>query len=81
MIDCYLDDVAADVRVEEQGVGFSVAISPHGAKPKPYTCLRIESRASGCPADESRGTDSRLLSLNLLSVRIEYAATEEFSGA
>jgi hypothetical protein len=80
MIDCYLDDIAADVRVEE-GDGFFVAISPPGSKPQPYTRLRIESRASGCPAAESRGTDNRVLSLNILSARIEYYLTGEFSGA
>jgi hypothetical protein len=80
MIDCYLDDVAADVRIEEQGGGFFVAISPPGCNPRPYTRLRIESRASGCPADDSRGTDSRLLSLNLLGAHIAYASTEEVGG-
>jgi len=72
MIDCYFDDVAANVRVENQGEGFFVAISPRGCTSQSYTRLRIESRASGCPAVESRGTDSRMLSLNLLSAHIAY---------
>jgi len=73
MLECYLDEVAAEVRVEEQGGGFSVAISPPGSTPQPYMRLRIESRASGCPAAEKRGTDKRMLSLNLVSAHIAYA--------
>ena len=80
MIDCYFDDVAAEVRIEEQEEGFLVAISPV-QKPQPYIRLHIASRASGCPAAESRGTDSRLLSLNLLGARIAYSAADAISSA
>jgi len=81
MIDCYFDDIAADVRVEERGEGFTVAISPPSSKPQTYTRLRIESRASGCPVAEKRGTDTRVLSLNLLGARIAYSSTDDLNGA
>jgi hypothetical protein len=73
MLDCYFDEVAAEVRVEAQGTGFIVTLSPPDSKPQKYTCLRIASRASGCPAAEKRGTDRRVLSLNLQGGHIAYA--------
>jgi len=72
MLDCYFDTVAAEVRVEAQGEGFLVSIVPPDGKPQRYTCLRIESRASGCPEAENLGTDPRVLSLNLVGARIAY---------
>ena len=80
MLDCYFDEVAADVRVEARGSGFVVTIAPPDAKPQKYTCLRIQSRASGCPATEKRGPDRRLLSLNLQSGHIAYAVNASMSS-
>ena len=76
MLDCYFDEKAAEVQVEEQREGFLVTICPRDTAAQKYTRLRIESRASGCPATENRGTDSRTLSLNLWSARIAYASLE-----
>ena len=72
MVDCYFDDITAHVRVEEQGAGFALEIVPPDAAARPYSRLRIESRVSGCPVAEERGTDQRILSLNLVSARIAY---------
>ncbi|MGO9991002.1 MAG: hypothetical protein ACLPTF_00605 [Steroidobacteraceae bacterium] len=80
MIDCYLDDALANVSVEERDEGFWVKISPATPDAKPYTKLRIESRASGCPVQEDRGTDQRVLSLNVLGVTIAYKALDSSSG-
>lgn len=72
MVDCYLDDVLADTRIEEFGRGFSVVISATAPQPTPFTSLRIESRVSGCPVQEDRGKDQRILSLNVLGALIAY---------
>ncbi len=72
MIDCYFDDIAAEVLVEEKQEGFCVTISPLPADAKTYSKLRIESRVSGCPSHEDRGEDHRVLSLNVIGALIAF---------
>jgi hypothetical protein len=72
MLDCFFDEEAAEVQIEEQSKGFIVALRPPDGRPRPYTKLRIHSRASGCPLQDDKGSDPRVLSLNLATVVVTY---------
>ena len=80
MVDCYFDDIPAEVAIEERNEGFFVTISPLPRVPTTYSQLRIVSRVSGCPHQEGRGEDLRVISLNLLTVVIAYRATAPLAG-
>lgn len=70
----FLDEQEAQVQVAQRGSGFTVTISPNEKQRVSATMLRIESLASGCPALDKRGDDSRVLSISVDAVRWSYLA-------
>lgn len=77
MVDCYLEDEKADVMLRPQRIGFLVQIRPRDRRTSKFKKLRISSRASGCPLQDERGSDERVLSLNLAGVSITYEQLDE----
>jgi hypothetical protein len=72
MLECFFDDEAAEVVLSYRESGFLVKIRPRGFGGRVFTKLQIESRASGCPLQDDRGQDDRVLSLNVVGITAVY---------
>jgi hypothetical protein len=71
MLECYMDDVPARVSMEQRAPGFVVEIAPASGARR-HSKLRIESRVGGCPVQEEKGGDDRILSLDVVRVVYKY---------
>lgn len=78
MLRCFADETELAVSWEGDQGRFRIRARPIDGMPSPrFRLLRLDSLASGCPAQEGKGTDTRLISLLLDSVSFAYAPTQE----
>ena len=81
MVECYLDEERADVRVRREGRGYVLEITPADQGTRTFAKLRLESSAGGSPSEDGEGSDQRILSLNVLRMINRYGAATHPAAA
>jgi hypothetical protein len=80
MLRVFMDDSEAGVSVSESADGFFVVISPANNQARFLATLKIDSMASGCPLQDDRGSDERVLSISVLEISWNYESPSKRSS-